>query len=51
MRTRNRNTRLGAMALALYGMAELYRWVPSGEWEGSQGEVDLPKSIPYRWYC
>lgn len=38
-------------SLALYGMAELYRWVPSGEWEGSQGEVDLPKSIPYRWYC
>ena len=38
-------------SLALYGMAELYRWVPSGEWEGSQGEVALPKSIPYRWYC
>lgn len=38
-------------SLDLYGMAVLYRWLPSGEWEGSSGSVDLPKKIPYRWYC
>lgn len=38
-------------SLDLYGMAELYRWLPSGEWEGSAGEVSLPKGMPYRWYC
>jgi hypothetical protein len=38
-------------SLDLYGMAELYRWIPDGEWVGSSGEVDLPKGIPYRWYC
>ena len=38
-------------SLNLYGMAELYRWVPSGKWKPSLGEVDLPKNIPYRWYC
>lgn len=38
-------------SLDLYGMAELYRWVPKGEWEASTGFVDLPKNIPYRWYC
>ena len=38
-------------SLDLYGMAELYRWLPKGKWVGSSGEVSLPKSIPYRWYC
>ena len=38
-------------SLDLYGMAVLYRWLPGGEWEGSGGEVSLPKGIPYRWYC
>ncbi|MDQ3646256.1 MAG: hypothetical protein M3345_04895, partial [Actinomycetota bacterium] len=38
-------------SLNLYGMAVLYRWLPEGEWEGSQGAVTLPKGIPYRWYC
>lgn len=38
-------------SLSLYGMAVLYRWVPSGEWQSSGGEVSLPKGIPYRWYC
>lgn len=38
-------------SLDLYGMAELYRWVPEGKWEPSNGEVSLPESIPYRWYC
>ncbi|HEX2240370.1 MAG TPA: hypothetical protein VHJ82_04440 [Actinomycetota bacterium] len=38
-------------SLNLYGMAHLYRWVPSGEWEGSAGEIGLPENIPYRWYC
>ncbi|MDP9067386.1 MAG: M10 family metallopeptidase domain-containing protein [Actinomycetota bacterium] len=38
-------------SLDLYGMAVLYRWIPSGEWVGSGGSVDLPRGIPYRWYC
>ena len=38
-------------SLDLYGMAYLYRWIPSGEWQPSGGEVELPKGIPYRWYC
>lgn len=38
-------------SLGLYGMAVLYRWIPTGEWEGSSGEVSLPDDIPYRWYC
>ena len=38
-------------SLDLYGMAELYRWVPEGKWEPSQGSTTLPKKIPYRWYC
>jgi hypothetical protein len=38
-------------SLNLYGMAHLYRWVPSGKWETSVGQVSLPKGIPYRWYC
>lgn len=38
-------------SLDLYGMAQLYRWIPKGKWEGSQGAVSLPKGIPYRWYC
>lgn len=38
-------------SLDLYGMAQLYRWLPDGKWEASDGEVSLPKGIPYRWYC
>ena len=38
-------------SLNLYGMAQLYRWLPKGKWEGSTGETSLPKTIPYRWYC
>jgi hypothetical protein len=38
-------------SLDLYGMAQLYRWVPDGEWEPSSGGVELPKGMPYRWYC
>ena len=48
----NERTKMKCLSsLALYGMAYLYRWVPDGEWEGSSGSVDLPKGIPYRWYC
>ena len=48
----NEHTKMKCLSsLALYGMAHLYRWVPSGEWQGSSGSVDLPKNIPYRWYC
>ena len=38
-------------SLDLYGMAVLYRWIPDGEFEPSDGSVSLPKGIPYRWYC
>ena len=38
-------------SLDLYGMAVLYRWIPEGEFEPSDGSVSLPKGIPYRWYC
>jgi len=38
-------------SLNLYGMAHLYRWLPKGEWVPSGGTVELPKGIPYRWYC
>jgi hypothetical protein len=49
----NERTKMKCLSsLALYGMAHLYRWVPGdGEWEGTSGEVSLPKGIPYRLYC
>ncbi|HVF52110.1 MAG TPA: hypothetical protein VNC78_00725 [Actinomycetota bacterium] len=48
----NEHTKMKCLtSLNLYGMAYLYRWMPSGDWEGSAGSVDLPKNIPYRWYC
>ena len=48
----NERTKMKCLSsLALYGMAHLYRWIPSGEWEGTSGKVSLPKGIPYRWYC
>lgn len=33
----------------LYGMAVLYRWIPSGQWVGSGGSVWSP--LPYALYC
>ena len=49
----NEHTKMKCLSsLALYGMAHLYRWVPSGEWEGTpDSKVDLPKGIPYKLYC
>ena len=48
----NERTKMKCLSsLDLYGMAYLYRWVPSGKWDGSGGSIDLPKNIPYRWYC
>lgn len=38
-------------SLNLYGMAELYSWVPSGTFQHSYGSVDLPPGMPYTWYC
>jgi hypothetical protein len=35
----------------LYGMAVLYRWVPSGKWVPSEGQAKLPAGMPYKWYC
>jgi hypothetical protein len=35
----------------LYGLARLYRWIPSGKWVGTEGSVPLPKGMPYKWYC
>lgn len=48
----NERTKMKCLSsLNLYGMAHLYRWVPSGEWEGSDGSITLPKNIRYKWYC
>ena len=48
----NERTKMKCLtSLDLYGMAVLYRWLPSGEWQPSSGAVDLPKGMPYRWYC
>ena len=48
----NEHTKMKCLtSLDLYGMAVLYRWIPKGEFEPSQGSVSLPKGIPYRWYC
>lgn len=38
-------------SLDLYGMAELYRWIPEGGWQPSYGETDLPAGMPYVDYC
>lgn len=38
-------------SLNLYGMALLYRWIPSGAWEPSEGTYLLPKGMPYKLYC
>lgn len=35
----------------LYGMAVLYRWIPSGKWVPSEGQARLPRGMPYTWYC
>lgn len=38
-------------SLDLYGMAVLYRWLPSGEWQPTYESTTLPSSIPYELYC
>lgn len=38
-------------SLDLYGMAVLYRWVPSGPWQPTYESVPLPADIPYKLYC
>ena len=35
----------------LIGMATLYRWIPKGTWLPSKGQANLPRRMPYRWYC
>ncbi|HYZ92163.1 MAG TPA: hypothetical protein VFA34_07195 [Actinomycetota bacterium] len=35
----------------LYGLAVAYRWIPSGKWQSTSRSVDLPKGMPYKWYC
>lgn len=46
------HTPLGCItSLDLVGMANLYRWLPSGSWQPSYGTVDLPADIPYTRYC
>jgi hypothetical protein len=48
----NEQTKMKCLSsLALYGMAHLYRWVPEGEWQSTEGMVELPKNIPYKLYC
>jgi hypothetical protein len=38
-------------SLDLYGLAHLYRWMPNGTWEESQGNVSLPTDVDYVEYC
>lgn len=38
-------------SLDLYGMAYLYRWLPSGRWTPSFASVSLPAGMDYRRYC
>jgi hypothetical protein len=38
-------------SLNLYGMAVLYRWIPSGEWVPTSGSAPLLPGMPYEWYC
>jgi hypothetical protein len=38
-------------SLDLYGMAQLYRWIPDGGWAPSYGSESLPDDIAYAWYC
>lgn len=38
-------------SLDLFGMAELYSWLPSGDWYPSSGNRTLPESMPYEWFC
>jgi hypothetical protein len=38
-------------SLNLWGMAHLYRWIPSGRWQGTRGTGDLPPGMGYVWYC
>lgn len=46
-----RTTRKCLSTINLYGMAVLYRWIPKGKWEPSEGQARLPKGMPYKWYC
>lgn len=38
-------------SLNLYGMAELYSWIPGGYWYPETGWRDLPAYMPYEWFC
>lgn len=38
-------------SLDLYGMAHLYRWLPSGQWEPTWGSISLPPNMEYELYC
>lgn len=38
-------------SLDLFGMAHLYRWVPTGYWTSSRGDVDLPTGMTYELFC
>lgn len=37
--------------LNLYTLAQLYRWLPDGEWVGTEGIVELPEDMEYKLYC
>jgi hypothetical protein len=38
-------------SLNLYALAHVYRWLPSGDWQGSAGTVALPSGMSYDLYC
>ncbi len=35
----------------LYGLAVAYRWIPTGKWQPTERSVNLPRGMPYKWYC
>lgn len=46
-----RTVELCITSLDLYGLAQVYRWLPNETWEGSTGSVMLPDDMQYKWYC
>lgn len=38
-------------SLDLLGLAQVYRWLPNGTFEGSAGSIELPDTMQYKEYC
>jgi hypothetical protein len=46
-----RSPELCITSLDLFGLAEVYRWLPDEQWEPSEGSIRLPEDMTYRPYC